>query len=86
MQQVSWQGIHSVLVTPFTPDGEIDLDRFRRLLELNIENGADGVIVCGSTGEFYAMNVAERERLIRTAVTQVDGQDSRNCRRGRSAG
>jgi 4-hydroxy-tetrahydrodipicolinate synthase len=74
MQQVSWQGIHSVLVTPFRPDGDIDLERFGRLLNLNIENGADGVIVCGSTGEFYTMDVAERERLIRAAVKQADGR------------
>lgn len=68
MPKTDWQGIHSVLVTPFHPDGSIDFGRFAELAEANIANGADGLIVCGSTGEFYTMTVDERARLFAATV------------------
>lgn len=74
MAKINWQGIHSVLVTPFAPDGAIDFARFEELVDINIANGADGVIVCGSTGEFYTMTVAERDALFRATVSAAAGR------------
>ncbi|MBN8997091.1 MAG: dihydrodipicolinate synthase family protein [Rhizobiales bacterium] len=72
--RTSWSGIHSVLVTPFRKDGSVDVDRYRTFVETNIANGADGVIVAGSTGEFYAMSLAERRILLSAAVEQSAGR------------
>jgi 4-hydroxy-tetrahydrodipicolinate synthase len=64
----NWRGIHSVLVTPFDAAGKIDFKRFEALVDANIANGADGVIVCGSTGEFYTMTIEERDALFKATV------------------
>lgn len=74
MTKTDWHGIHSVLVTPFLPEGPIDFPRFEALAEANIANGADGLIVCGSTGEFYAMSVAERVKLFEATVKVAAGR------------
>lgn len=70
----SWHGVQSVLVTPFCADGAVDLLRFEALVEANIADGASAVIACGSTGEFYAMTVAERTALYRAAVRTAAGR------------
>ena len=74
MSKTDWKGIHSVLVTPFAQDGSIDFKRFAELVEVNIANGADGLVVCGSTGEFYAMTVQERIDLFKATVKTADGR------------
>lgn len=73
MSRTSWRGIHSVLVTPFMADGSIDFERFKELALANIANGADALIVCGSTGEFYTMTVEERVALFKTTVEAAAG-------------
>lgn len=65
MPNPNWSGIQSVLVTPFDDSGNIDFKRYSDLVEVNISNGADAVIVCGSTGEFYAMTMEERIELFK---------------------
>lgn len=69
-----WQGIHSVLITPFRSDGTVDVDRFEKLAQLNIENGADGLIVCGSTGEFYALSLDERRAVVAASISVAAGK------------
>ncbi len=60
-------------MTPFSPEGEIDVDAFRRLLDLHRAAGTHGVVVGGSTGESGALDDAEFDALIDTAVTHVGG-------------
>lgn len=72
--EAGWSGIHSVVVTPFREDGGLDLDRFAALLERNLLAGADGLVVAGSTGEFYALDLAERRALLERAVRVAAGR------------
>lgn len=74
MTKPVWQGIHSVLVTPFNDKGEIDMARFEAIAQTNIDNGADGLIVCGSTGEFYALSIEERRTLIAATISVAAGK------------
>ena len=46
-----FQGSIVALVTPMNPDGSIDVDNFKKLLDFHIENKTDGVVVLGTTGE-----------------------------------
>lgn len=69
-----WQGIHAVPVTPFDGDGRVDEAVFRKLLDVTVADGADGVIVVGGAGEFYALDFAERKRLFTVAAEQVKGR------------
>src|SRR6266511_3250443 len=41
----------TAIVTPFDREGRVDLDRFRELATFLVENGSDGIVVCGTTGE-----------------------------------
>lgn len=74
MTQVNWSGIFPVIVTPFGADGKIDETRYKELLDDAIANGAQGVIAAGSTGEFYALSVAERSRMYKLTVDHVAGR------------
>jgi 4-hydroxy-tetrahydrodipicolinate synthase len=64
-------GVLSALATPFTPDGQIDEGALRRLVDRGIDGGVDGVVACGSTGEFAAMSGAERRFVVETVIDQA---------------
>ena len=59
------------IVTPFTPEGELDLAAFERLLDLHRAAGTDAIVVAGSTGESAALEEAEFEALVATAATRL---------------
>ncbi len=56
------------IATPMQADGGLDLDRFRRLVDWHIQNGTNGIVVVGTTGESPTVDVDEHRLLIRTAV------------------
>jgi len=67
----SLSGVLTALATPFTPDGQIDENALRRLVDRSIDGGVDGVVACGSTGEFAAMSGAERRFVVETVIDQT---------------
>jgi len=67
-------GSITALATPFTAAGEIDLDAWRRLLQLQVDGGTQGVVVAGSTGEAAALYDIEYDALLRSAVEFVGGR------------
>ena len=58
-------------VTPFREDGSVDLDAFRRLAAHLVENGSDGLVVAGTTGESPTLSDDERLELFAAAVETV---------------
>lgn len=64
-------GSITALATPFTVSGEIDLDAWRRLLQMQLDGGTQAVVVAGSTGEAAALYDAEYDALLRSAVDLV---------------
>jgi 4-hydroxy-tetrahydrodipicolinate synthase len=64
----------TAMVTPFREDGAVDLDRFRELAGFLVENGSDGLVVCGTTGESPTLSDAEKLDLFRAAVETVGGR------------
>lgn len=66
-------GAFTALVTPFR-DGAIDEDAYRALIEWQIEQGIDGLVPCGTTGEAATMTHEEQGRVIRICVEQVKGR------------
>lgn len=68
-------GTHTVLVTPFTPDSAaVDLPALERLVAFQIENGVEGLIPLGSTGEFLSVSRDERTAIIETVVRAAAGR------------
>ena len=62
------QGSIVAIVTPMQEDGSLDLAAFRALIDFHIEQGTDGIVVVGTTGESPTVNVEEHELLIAEAV------------------
>ena len=61
----------TAIVTPFDPEGRVDLDRFRALARHLVDNGSDGLVVTGTTGEAPTLSHDEKESLWRAAVDEV---------------
>ncbi len=68
-----FRGAFTALVTPFS-GGEIDEDRYRELIEWQIEQKIHGLVPCGTTGESATLSHAEHKRVIRICVEQVKGR------------
>jgi 4-hydroxy-tetrahydrodipicolinate synthase len=61
----------TAIVTPFGPDGSVDLERFRALASHLVDNGSDGLVVTGTTGESPTLSDEERFALYEAAVDEV---------------
>ena len=61
----------TAIATPFSGDGSVDLDRFRTLARHLVENGSDGLVVTGTTGEAPTLTDEERFALYEAAVDEV---------------
>jgi 1-pyrroline-4-hydroxy-2-carboxylate deaminase len=72
---VDWKGYWPASLTPFTQDGTaVDEKEFRELLRWYLGQGMHGVLVNGSTGEWYVQTVTERRRVAEIAVTELSGR------------
>jgi 4-hydroxy-tetrahydrodipicolinate synthase len=59
-------------VTPFA-NGSVDADAVADLSEFVLENGADGLVPCGTTGEFASLSLEEYETVVSSSVDAADG-------------
>jgi 4-hydroxy-tetrahydrodipicolinate synthase len=63
--------ILTAILTPFRPDGSVDVDKFRELAGFLVDNGSDGVVVAGTTGEAPTLSDAEKLELFAAARDAV---------------
>ena len=61
----------TAMVTPFTPDGELDLERAASLADSLVAQGNDGLVISGTTGESPTTSDAEKSALLRAVVDAV---------------
>jgi 4-hydroxy-tetrahydrodipicolinate synthase len=61
----------TAIVTPFGDDGAVDLDAFRELATHLVDNGSDGLVVCGTTGESPTLSDDEKLELFAAALDAV---------------
>jgi len=66
-----FKGAYVALVTPVV-DGKIDEKAFRKLIEFHIDNGTDGLVPCGCTGEAATLNLSEQKKLIKITMEISD--------------
>lgn len=59
------------LVTPMHADGRVDVDALDRLVEWHVEQGTDGIVAVGTTGESATLGVDEHIDVIRRIVNRV---------------
>src|ERR1700709_296590 len=62
------------IVTPMRDDGALDLDAFGKLIDWHVEEGTDGIVVVGTTGESPTVDFDEHKELIRLAVQHSRGR------------
>jgi 4-hydroxy-tetrahydrodipicolinate synthase len=71
-----FRGSIVALVTPFKDNFEIDFDAYGRLVEFHIEQGTDGIVPCGCTGEAATLSHDEQQACIRFVVEKAAGRVS----------
>jgi 4-hydroxy-tetrahydrodipicolinate synthase len=68
------EGSIPALVTPMEEDGSLDFARLRQLIEFHIEQGTNGIVAVGTTGESATLDMEEHCEVIRVVVEQVKGR------------
>lgn len=67
-----WDGAITALITPFDDEGKVDFEALDKLIERQIEQGIEGIVPCGSTGEAITMSLDERCAVIERTVKTVN--------------
>jgi 4-hydroxy-tetrahydrodipicolinate synthase len=62
------------IVTPMNSDGSVNEEKFRELVEFQIENGTDAIVPCGTTGESATLDYEEHDRVIKACIEQANGR------------
>lgn len=62
------------VVTPFQPDGSLDLPALRNLVDFHVREKTDAMVIVGTTGESPTVNVEEHCELIRVSVEHAAGR------------
>src|SRR5262249_42668614 len=68
-------GVLTAIVTPFDERGAVDFDAFQALCRYLVDNGSDGLVVAGTTGEGATMSDREVLDLVQAAIDAV-GDDA----------
>jgi 4-hydroxy-tetrahydrodipicolinate synthase len=68
------EGVYSVLPTAFTSSGDLDDDSLRRVIDLFIGAGINGVTALGVTGEVARLDDRERQRVLEVVTSHVNGR------------
>ncbi|OPC79350.1 dihydrodipicolinate synthase family protein [Embleya scabrispora] len=71
---VDWHGYIPAVTTPFTSQGDLDLAAWDEQLEWFAAEGLDGVVIAGTTGEWYTLTATERATLFTHAARRVRGR------------
>lgn len=74
MSAALFAGSHVAIVTPLRADGEIDWQAWTRLVDFHLQQGSDGLVVGGTTGESVALTDVELHELLRRAQAQAAGR------------
>jgi len=67
-------GVFPIAPTPFTDDGDLDLDGQRRILDCMIDQGVDGICILANYSEQFLLSDDERDTLLDLCLTQVRGR------------
>lgn len=71
MNKTIFTGCATAIATPMNADGSINYEEFGRLIDYQIENGIDGLVICGTTGESATMTDEEHREVIRYGIERV---------------
>ena len=73
MKKIVFKGIATALITPTTPTS-VDYEKFGKLIDWQIEEGIDGLVICGTSGESSTLTDKEHRAAIEFAVERANGR------------
>ena len=62
------------LITPMDEEGGVDWESLRKLVDFHVENGTDGIVSVGTSGESATLDIDEQIEVIRRTVAMADGR------------
>ena len=68
MKKVLFTGSAIAIITPFDADNKINFKKLGEIIDNQIENGTDGIVICGTTGEGATLDHEEHTEAIRFTV------------------
>ncbi|MBK6633668.1 MAG: dihydrodipicolinate synthase family protein [Chitinophagaceae bacterium] len=71
---IDWKGVFPALTTKFTADDQLDLLLFEKNLQAQLDAGVHGLVLGGTLGEASVLTTAEKEQLIKFAVSACNGK------------
>ncbi|MCL2825652.1 MAG: 4-hydroxy-tetrahydrodipicolinate synthase [Polyangiaceae bacterium] len=74
MNTLNLDGALTALVTPFTPDDDVDYGALESLVQSQIDAGISGLVPCGTTGESPTLSDSEKYEIIRRTVIIANGR------------
>lgn len=74
MLKKRYKGLIAASFTPFNKDGGLALEKIPGLVDFSINNGLNGLFICGSTGEFASMTTEERMMTAEAYIKAADGR------------
>ena len=72
MKKILFKGVATALVTPFKQDGSLDSDQLKPLIDHQINNGIQGIVIAGTTGEASTLSFEEYSHLIAEAAAHIN--------------
>jgi 2-keto-3-deoxy-L-arabinonate dehydratase len=69
-----YAGIFPIAPVPFQPNGDLDLEGMRRVLDCMIDQGVDGICILANFSEQFLLNDAERDTLLDLSLSHVAGR------------
>jgi 4-hydroxy-tetrahydrodipicolinate synthase len=70
----TFRGTATALVTPMLPNGDVDSDALKRLVEFQIENGINALVPVGTTGESATLSHPEHHHVMDVVAEQAQGR------------
>ena len=74
MTEARFGRVLTAMVTPFAKDGSLNVDGARKLATHLVDNGSDGIVVAGTTGESPVLSHSEKIDLFTAVLEEVGGQ------------
>ena len=71
---MEFEGIYTPLVAPFTDSGDLNQEAMVKTIDMLINCGIHGIVIAGTTGEYYAMTMKERFELMAIAKEMINGR------------
>lgn len=69
-----FKGSYVAMITPMNVDGSVDFHSLERLAEFHINNGTDGIVAVGTTGESATVTLSEHINIVKCIVKSVSGR------------